>query len=438
MILSLSFISSGCGKKEDYVSPVGSWRAVLNSPGGELAFWLEIKSDGSRELIGGVRNGKEFLPFTRIEYVERKVTMSFEHYDSAILAEISEDGNSFEGEWSRRSLHGKRTVMDFRATRVQDEKDASHRFQPLKKVQNNNAPRDLSGEWEVEFKDKSGTTSAKGIFAQSENYLEGTFLTSVGDYRFLEGSYEGGVLRLSVFDGAHAFLFKATADENGNLKGDFWSRDSYHATWTAVRGSKEMPDPFSLTKIKNEEKRFLFEFPDLEEKIVSHRDERFKDRVLLVYIFGTWCPNCNDEAPFLEELYKKYHDRGLEIVGLANEFTGDHKKDSEMVRRYVKKYGLSWPVLIVGIADKKKTAEALYDLDRVLAYPTTLFIDRNKQVQRIYTGFSGPGTGKYYQTLKNEFVDIIEKLLNNEPLDAAESEGETTDGDQENTGETRN
>jgi thiol-disulfide isomerase/thioredoxin len=39
----------------------------------------------------------------------------------------------------------------------------------------------------------------------------------------------------------------------------------------------------------------------------------------LVNITGSWCPNCHDEAPFLAEVYNKYHDRGLEIVALSFE-----------------------------------------------------------------------------------------------------------------------
>ncbi|MCP5054454.1 MAG: TlpA family protein disulfide reductase [bacterium] len=409
----LLFFTSSCGKEEAYVSPVGSWRGVLKSPGGELAFWLDIKSDGSRVLNGGVRNGKEFLPFTRVESVKRDIKMSFDHYDSIIDATIADDAKKMNGTWSRRSLKGKRTEMEFYAEKIAADSDSRRRFPPIKNTGEGETkePTDIDGEWQVEFTDKGGKTSAKAIFSQNESYLEGTFLTEVGDYRFLEGTYEGGVLRLSVFDGAHAFLFRARADENGMLKGDFWSRGSYHATWTAVKGSIDMPDPFTLTTLTNDEKRFSFRFPNLRGEAVSDEDERFKNRVLLVYVFGTWCPNCNDEAPFLEELYREYHDRGLEIVGLANEFTGEFEKDKEMVGRYIKKYGLSWPVLIVGIADKEKTSEALSDLDRVKAYPTTVFIDRQKQVQKIYTGFSGPGTGKYYQTLRNEFKQIIESLL---------------------------
>ncbi len=398
--------SFSCQEKSEPVSPAGMWRGVLESPGGVLPFGLDIKMNAAGTLSAGVRNGEEYLPFTTVKQENLDLEFVFSHYDSVIEARMTPGGNGMKGTWSRRSLGGKRTAMKFLA-----QKDAGHRFKPIKETGDAEGNNNISGEWAVEFSDDGGTSEAKAIFKQTGNRLEGTFLTPVGDYRYLEGIFAAGTLRLSVFDGAHAFLFKAEMNQEGNLKGDFWSRDTYHATWTAVRGEKEMPNPYSLTNLTNEEKRFRFAFPGLDGKVVSDQDERFKGKPLVVYIFGTWCPNCNDEAPFLEELYKTYHARGLEVIGLANEFTGEFDKDRDMVVRYKKKYGLSWPVLLVGIADKKKTAQALADLDRVLAYPTTLFIDSQGKVQKIYTGFSGPGTGKYYRALRKEFKQNIIDLL---------------------------
>ncbi len=49
----------------------------------------------------------------------------------------------------------------------------------------------------------------------------------------------------------------------------------------------------------------------------------FKNKVVIVDIMGTWCPNCHDEEPLLVDLYNRYHKDGLEIVGLAYEYTDD-------------------------------------------------------------------------------------------------------------------
>ena len=236
-------------------------------------------------------------------------------------------------------------------------------------------------------------------------------MTSTGDYRYLEGIFANGTLKLSSFDGSNAYLFTAEADEEGNLLGEFYSGVSSNSSWKAERGRGNLPDAYSMPGARNSLKTFEFEFPDLEGKLVSNRDERFKGEVLIVNVYGTWCPNCNDEAPFLVELYNEYHKRGLEIVGLANEYSDDFNKNRNMVERFIKRYNIPWIQLIVRRADREKTAQALKDLTGIVAYPTTIFIDRTGKIQKIHTGFSGPATGKYYEELKTEFIRIIEEML---------------------------
>jgi thiol-disulfide isomerase/thioredoxin len=244
--------------------------------------------------------------------------------------------------------------------------------------------------------------------------VTGTFLTPTGDYRYLAGSYEGGLLRLSTFDGAHALLFTAHTQGDGTLQGDFWSRDSYHATWTARRvaaGQPVLPDAWSQVGLTNQEGRFGFRFPDLEGRSVASTDPRYAGRVVLVNVFGSWCPNCNDEAPLLAEWYRRYHGRGLEIVGLAYEYTGNAARDTLFVRKFAARHGITYPLLLAGTSDKKLAGKTLPDLTAVLAFPTTVFLGRDGRVRKIYSGFAGPGTGEHHQELVAELERLIEKLL---------------------------
>ncbi|MEM6457448.1 MAG: TlpA disulfide reductase family protein, partial [Acidobacteriota bacterium] len=256
---------------------------------------------------------------------------------------------------------------------------------------------------------------ARGEFAQeADGRVVGTFLTPTGDYRFLEGVYDAGVVRLSTFDGAHAFLFRAEVQADGTLSGNFWSRDVYHATWTArplAEGETVLPDAWAQVALTNDDGRFRFAFPDLDGNAVDQDDPRFDGKVVLVNIFGSWCPNCNDKAPLLTEWDRAYRDQGLEIVGLAYEFSGDPERDRTMVRRYRDRFGIDYPLLLAGVSDKAQAAESLPDLDRVLAYPTTVFIDRQGRVRTIHSGFAGPGTGPHHEALKAELRGLIETLL---------------------------
>ena len=154
-----------------------------------------------------------------------------------------------------------------------------------------------------------------------------------------------------------------------------------------------------------------FRFPDLDGHIVAWDDARFRVKAVLINIFGSWCPNCNDEAPLLAEWDRKYRAKGLEIVGLAFEFTGDAARDREMVRRFARRYGINYTLLLAGVSDKQKASAAVPFITRVAAYPTSVFIGRDGHVRKIYSGFAGPGTGAHFDALKREFETEIKALL---------------------------
>jgi len=355
--------------------------------------------------------GGEELPFSSVEQDGSKVMLRFAWYDSEISARFEK--GALIGEW-RKTIPDGDSRLPFRASR-----DAGTRFSRAQPAEGSRAEGaialpSVNGAWAVEFQDEDGSEAARGKFHQQGNRVTGTFLTPTGDYRFLEGSYEEGLLRLSTFDGAHAFLFHARAKEDGSLEGDFWSRDSYHATWTARpvdEQAEPLPDAWQEVELTNDEGRLSFRFPDRSGEPVSLEDPRFANKVVLVNVFGTWCPNCNDEAPLLAQWHRKYRDQGLEIVGLAYEFSGDPARDGEMLNRFASRYGIEYPLLLAGVSDKSKAGETLPDLSAVRSYPTTIFVGRDGKVRRIHSGFSGPGTGDNYTELVGEFETLIEELL---------------------------
>ncbi len=93
-----------------------------------------------------------------------------------------------------------------------------------------------AGRWKVRF--ETSERPAVGVFEARGSDVTGTFLTSTGDDRFLAGSYERGRLRLSCFDGAHAFLFDARATGE-RLAGTFHSGNAWTETWSATRDAEE-------------------------------------------------------------------------------------------------------------------------------------------------------------------------------------------------------
>jgi len=388
---------------------VGEWRAVLQSPGGELPFTLQItQTDG--QLSAMAINGEEQVAFGEVLQSGRKIELRFPWYDAEIKADLASDDSMLRGQWRKTAAGGGNSSLPFVATR-----GMISRFLPAtQSAPGQDQLGQVDGVWKVLFTDEDGTEPAQAEFRQQGNEVSGTFLTPTGDYRFLSGSYEKGVLRLSTFDGAHAFLFTAEAQVDGSLVGDFWSRDTYHATWVAEPAEpteKILPDSWAMVKLTNDEQRFDFAFESIDGELVSLADERFAGKPVLVNLFGTWCPNCSDEAPLLAQWHRDYAEQGLEIVGLAFEYTGDVERDREMLQRFQTRYDIEYPLLLAGINDKQSAAETLGYVDKVVAYPTTIYLDREHKVQGIHSGFAGPGTGDHHAKLVAELTAKVESLL---------------------------
>jgi len=384
------------------VSLAGLWRGVLQSPGGELPFGIQMVMTGDG-YSAKILNGKERVDTSAVIFTGDQVEIQFSWYDSRIKATLDQAGDVMQGTWSK-TAPGQISQLPFTATR-----GYSYRFKQSEIL----ATPDVDGVWQAEFVDSDETFVAVGEFNQSGSKVNATFLTPTGDYRYLAGHAVNGELKLSAFDGAHAFLFDAKFDE-GQLSGGFWSRDTYRATWTANRNDEAyavLPDSWDMVKVTTEDNTVSFAFEDLQGNLIQLSDERFKGKPVLINLFGTWCPNCNDEAPVLVEFYKKYHAEGLEIVGLAFEFTENIVRDKKQIAEFKKRYGIEYPLLRAGINDKKEAAKVLGFLDKVVAYPTSIFLDRNHQVVNIHSGFAGPGTGSHFTALVNELEAQIKAIV---------------------------
>ncbi len=417
---ALAVFTGGCGaggagpEARGAGDLAGTWRAVLASPGGELPFTLEVRP-GQPGAPAVARNGGEEAPFTSVEFDGERALLRIDGYDAQIVATLDPESGRLQGEWTRTAASGAVSRLPFAATR-----GAAPRFDPeLPQGAAGADPGSLTtvaGAWAVVFRDAEGEEPARAQFHQSGHGVTGTFLTPTGDYRYLEGDYRQGFLRLSTFDGSHAFLFHARARPDGTLAGDFWSRDTYHATWTATPlppggdDTDGLPDPFGVVHLTSEDGRLRFRFPDLDGNLVSLEDDRFRGKVVVVTLFGSWCPNCNDEAPLLADWHRRFGPEGLELVGLAFEFTGDAARDRRFVRKFAQRHGLSFPLLLAGVSDKASASASLPDLSRVAAYPTTLFVDRSGKVRRIQSGFAGPATGARHQELVAEMESIRREL----------------------------
>lgn len=144
---------------------------------------------------------------------------------------------------------------------------------------------------------------------------------------------------------------------------------------------------------------------------VKYPSPNFNDKVVLIQVFGTWCPNCMDETKFLAQWYEENKDRGVEILAIAYERKNDLEYAAQRVKKVKEKLGANYQFLFGGSSDKSMASESLPMLNEIISFPTLIFIDKKGRVRNIHTGFSGPGTGKYYDEFIEEFNQVTKKLI---------------------------
>ncbi len=375
----------------------GRWDATLDTPGGPLHFILTLE-DVAGQPRARIVNGPESITVPQCTVQDGQLTLEMLHYDSRIEASYAADGDTWTGNWTKRRGADQIAKMSFSARR-EAERGPDQRH------------ANFLGKWRVQF--ASEDSPAVGVFQHDQQAgLWGTFLTPFGDYRYLAGRVEGQQLELSCFDGSHAFLFRARCQPDGTLQGDFWSGDWWHDTWTGQRDDQaELPNAFGITQANHEAAIGDLKFADLDGELQPMIDESRRGKPLLIEIFGSWCPNCHDAGAYLSELQDEYAARGLGVLGLAFELTGDFPRDAQQVRTYIQQHKIRFPVLIGGISNKEEATRQLRVLDQVRAYPTILFVDRNGKVNAVYTGFNGPATGDAHLRMREQFALKIEQLL---------------------------
>ncbi len=426
-LISVALIQGQAVSPDDATGPV-EYLAKLESPGGALEFRIRIDSQ-QQPARAWIVNGQEVLPIPeyRIDSQTGTGTFDFPHYDSSIVwarspgQPVGHPESYLTGTWRKRTAGSDAWIeMPFTARPLYPsagESDADGDDDDDDDKDSDGAVGseavDVSGRWAVDF--SGDDHPAVGIFSSSGDSVQGTFLTTTGDYRYLAGTLRGRELTLSCFDGAHAFLFRATADDSGALAGDFWSGTRWHEQWTAVRDDQAaLPDPLGLTTWDETVRLEDLKFPDIDGQMHSLDEEQFAGRARVLHLFGTWCPNCDDAGKFMAELHQQYASEGLAVTGLAFELTDDAGRNGRQVRRYIDRHSKKYPVLVAGLADKAAATVAFRGLDRVRSFPTTVFMDRQGTVRAIYTGFSGPATGAEHERLKATFHRIIREILDEE------------------------
>lgn len=382
----------------------GVYRGLLARPDGrDVVFNFQVKDSAGAQVLY-VANAGERLLVDSIRVQGDSVFIQMPFFDSYFKAAILPNGN-LQGVWNKRFADREQT-MPFTALF-----NTKQRFVAAAKPKYN-----ITGRWDVRFgADTATAEKAVGEFVQRGSLLTGTFLTPTGDYRYLEGIVSGDSLLLSGFDGGHAFQFAARIAGNSTIsEGRFYNGTATASPWQGRKDPKvELPSGYDETRMREGESRLNFRFLSTDSQWVSINDDRYRNKVVVVQILGSWCPNCMDETQFLSQYYHKNRDRGFEVIGLAYERTTDFERSKAALERFRKRFGVTYPFLVTGatVSDPQRSEKTLPQLAGIKAFPTTIFIDKKGLVRKIHSGFSGPGTGVHFEQFQNEFNRFVAGLL---------------------------
>tara|TARA_B100000809_G_scaffold253770_1_gene290149 strand:- start:57 stop:1274 length:1218 start_codon:yes stop_codon:yes gene_type:complete len=401
LLLFVLLLVLSCNLNRPDALTEGVWRAELQLTETEmLPFNFEVTSRDALKIF----NANEVIMITDIEYSNDTIIIKmpvFEGYIEAVVKNGRLNGNFIK--------QGLDRMVPFSA-----EIGNKTRFQLKTQIPSQN----VTGNWETIFSPNSEEDSyiAKGTFEQKGNTVTGTFRTTTGDYRYLEGVMDGSAMKLSTFDGAHAFLFTAEVNDS-IMNGEFYSGNHWKEPFTAKRNENyELPSANDLTFLNPGYDALEFTFPDADGNQISLSDDKFKNKVVIAQIMGTWCPNCLDESKYYSEFYNTNSEKDIEFVALAFEYAKTKEKAFSSINRLKNDIGIQYPILLAqyGTSSKFKAQEKLPMLNHILSYPTSIFIDKKGKVRKIHTGFNGPATGEKFAEFKAEFTGFVEELLEEE------------------------
>jgi thiol-disulfide isomerase/thioredoxin len=399
----------------------GRWAATVVQGGVAIPFRLDISGDGSN-AVGTLYNGEDKETTTSANIHDGKVELNFEHYLVSITGTLKDGELDGKVVNSRRTGNGNAGGASSRPAPDPSSEEAGRggsAFHAVRYVAPTaaavaNVPS-IDGVWEIPHESNKGEKAWRLIVTQHGADITTTILRVDGDTGALTGGWQDGKFVASHFDGARPGLFELKPLPDGTLEVNNKTTGARGGVMIAYRPevarAKGLPEPANYlthTSVRDPQEVFTYSFPDIHGKVISNDDPRFKGKVVLAIVTGTWCPNCHDEAQYLVQLYAKYHSQGLEIVALDFE-EPDQQNSLTRVNAFIKQYKVPYTYLIAGApADMWDKVPQAVNLN---TWPATLFIGKDGRVRATHAGFASPASGVFNAQLKQEFTSNIERLL---------------------------
>lgn len=375
----------------------GTWRGTITIRDTiEVPFNFEIDAQGQLYFL----NASERFQSENIRVQNDSLFMRFDQFNNELAFRIVSE-NELQGMFRRQNRTG--NPLPAKAEKGRADRFPERHIPPA---------RDISGVYQAVFTTPSGEKrESVAMLEQQGKRLTGTFLKISGDSRYLEGIVEGNRFYLSSFIGSSPAYFTGSFDSSGTISGEQIGSVTKQQFIASPDANAALPDAYALTHLNEGYASLDFSFPDLEGRMVSLSDPKYKGKVVILAITGTWCPNCLDEAAFLSPWYKENAHRGVEVISVHYELRSDSAFVHRVLNRFRERFDITYDQVFAGTSSAENIKRSLPALKKLLSFPTTIFIDKKGNVSRIHTGYSGPATGKYYEAFKAEFNGEVDRLL---------------------------
>lgn len=315
------------------------------------------------------------------------------------------------------AIRARFTAMSMEGVYEKYYRDASYRFsasygRPRMTKRSVKPVRPVEPKWDMTFSPETSSSSkGVGLFNQRGNMVIGTVMTTVSDYRYFEGIVDGDSIRLSCFDGAHAFLIKGKREGNG-WKGSMIYDDTYSEPWIATPNPRaELDNPFEMVELAPGEHKPYYDLLGAGSGPNSIDPSKYEGKVLVIQLFGTWCPNSHDQTKYLVKWYNKNKDRDVAVLASSFEANYSQEYGLERIEEYREVNKIPYDMVLGGRLSKTAAAMPFEFMERIEAFPTLVILDKQGYVRHVMSYFNGPATGRYFKEFDQRFKAIMEELL---------------------------
>lgn len=376
----------------------GVWRGAIHYDNIEVPFNFVWKSNSAEQASVIIQNGEEQIPISNVTINGDSINIPLHVFDSEL--KIKYIDNTMTGEWHKnyRATKGPLFTAEYDKPRFK----ASEAVNPL----------NIDKKWKLSFQQPMGVeTLGVGLLNQIQNKVTGTILTEVGDYRFFEGIIDNDSIKMSSFDGVHAFLFLAKLEKSG-ITGKLYFEAGYAETFKgAADENATIQDPFEVITIEAEKVKPYYDILTAGSEYDVIDTDSLVGKVVIIQLMGTWCPNSYDQSGFLANWYKKQDPSQIKLIAVTYE-PGDKEYALKRITKYTRDMQITYPMYVGGSLSKGQAALAFPNMDKINAFPTLVLIDKKGYIRYIDSYFNGPATGQYYQNFIDEFNEKVNELLN--------------------------